>query len=94
MNMWQLLSMVYAHIHHHGFLESYTMWDHHGEKHVASYLGYYSTPRINTLTTTEVFDVIDDVMVEQNTNGENANEEGRGIGPKFDALFKELNTEL
>ncbi|CAI9265521.1 unnamed protein product [Lactuca saligna] len=41
-----------------------------------------------------MFDVIDDVMAEQNTNQENIDEEGRGIDPKFDDLFKELNTKL
>ena len=75
--------MVYAHKHDRGFLESYNMLDHHDEKHVISDLGYNLTPRINTTistpTTNAMFDVIDDVMAKQNTNGENVDEEGRGI---------------
>nr|KAJ0208865.1 hypothetical protein LSAT_V11C400175950 [Lactuca sativa] len=69
----------------------------YGEKHVASSdLGYKSTPRINTLvntpTTNEMFDVIDDVMVEQNTNEENIDDEGRCIDPEFDLFhFKVIN---
>ena len=41
-----------------------------------------------------MFDVIDDVMVEQNTNEENIDDEGRCIDPEFDVLFEELNTKL
>ena len=76
----QLLSTVYAHIHDHGFLKSYTIWIYHGEKHSVSDLGYNSTP-INIPTNNEMFDVIDDVMAEQNTNEENTDDEGRGMDP-------------
>ncbi|XP_023760659.2 uncharacterized protein LOC111909103 [Lactuca sativa] len=89
----QLLSTVYAHIHDRGFLKSYTIWIYHGEKHSVSDLGYNSTP-INIPTNNEMFDVIDDVMAEQNTNEENTDDEGRGMDPEFDALFEELNTKL
>lgn len=40
-----------------------------------------------------MFDVIDDVMLKQNTNEDNIDEEGLCIEPKFDVLFEELNTE-
>ncbi|XP_052627045.1 uncharacterized protein LOC128133587 [Lactuca sativa] len=94
-----VLPTVYAHLHDIGFLETYTTWIHHGEKHVGSSdLSYNSTPRtnipVNTPTSNEMFDVIDDVMVEQNTNEENIDEEGRGIDLEFDDLFEELNTKL
>ena len=41
-----------------------------------------------------MFDVIDDVLGERNTNEENIDEEGRGLDPEYDALFEELNTQL
>ncbi|XP_023744591.1 uncharacterized protein LOC111892768 [Lactuca sativa] len=90
-----VLPTVYAHLHAIRFLETYTTWIYHGEKHVGSSdLSYNSTPRTNTPTSNEMFDVIDDVMAEENTNEENIDEEGRGIDPKFDDLFEELNTKL
>ncbi|XP_023766938.1 uncharacterized protein LOC111915514 [Lactuca sativa] len=86
---------VYAHLHDIGFLEIYTTWIYHGEKHVGSSdLSYNSTPRTNTPTSNEMFDVVHDVMAEQNTNEENIDEEGRGIDSTFDDLFEELNTKL
>ncbi|KAD2805775.1 hypothetical protein E3N88_39152 [Mikania micrantha] len=46
------------------------------------------------LTNNEMFDALDDVIGEQNTYDENVNEYGDGLDTEFDALFKELNTEL
>ncbi|XP_023772644.2 uncharacterized protein LOC111921298 [Lactuca sativa] len=87
----QVLPTVYAHLHDIGFLETYTMWIYHGEKHVgSSNLSYNSTPRTNTPTSNEMSDVIYDVMAEQNTNEENIDEEGRGIDPWTNSSFDQL----
>ncbi|KAD4586292.1 hypothetical protein E3N88_23893 [Mikania micrantha] len=41
-----------------------------------------------------MFDAIDDVMAEHNTNDYDVDEYEGGLDPEFDALFMELNTEL
>ncbi|KAD7477602.1 hypothetical protein E3N88_00738 [Mikania micrantha] len=95
----QDLSTIYAHEHDRGFLQSYTTWVYHGEQ-------YSYAPEVESLwapnthtqeTNNEMFDVLEDVMAEQDTNEENEEEdeiEGTGLDTEFDALFNELNTEL
>ncbi|KAK1423448.1 hypothetical protein QVD17_18751 [Tagetes erecta] len=93
----QDLSTIYNHIYDVGFRESYTVWVHHGEE-------YSNDPEIESLfapntctieqNTNEMFDALDDVMAEQNTNEETTAQERIGLESDYDALFKELNTEL
>ena len=86
---------VCAHIHDRGFHKHYTIWIHHGEKYPTSRTNDFSHPTTtNTPTRNEMFDVIDDVMAERNTNEEDLDEGGSSEDHDFDALFEELNTEL
>ncbi|KAK1441484.1 hypothetical protein QVD17_07409 [Tagetes erecta] len=92
----QDLSTIYNHIHDVGFKESYTVWVHHGEE-------YYSHSEVESLfvsntqtveqNTNEMFDVLDDVIAEQNANEENIAQETTGLDSSYDALFKELNND-
>ncbi|KAI3699037.1 hypothetical protein L2E82_43030 [Cichorium intybus] len=91
---WHVMSTIYAHVHDRGFQHTYKIWTYHGEEYPASDLDTLWAARRHTTTTHEMFDVIDDVMAEQDTFEENRNEEGSGADPEFDALFEELNTEL
>ncbi|KAI3793976.1 hypothetical protein L1987_36600 [Smallanthus sonchifolius] len=95
------LNTIYGHIHDRGFPQSYQNWIYHGEQHprVAEIASLFAprttpTPPITTTTNNEMFDAIDDVMAEQNTNEDNIDEDGTGLDPEFDALFEELNKEL
>lgn len=88
-----VMSTIYAHVHDRGFQQTYKIWTYHGEEYPASDLDTLWAARRRTTTTHEMFDVIDDVMAEQDTFEENRNEEGSGADPEFDALFEELNTE-
>ncbi|KAD2393564.1 hypothetical protein E3N88_40541 [Mikania micrantha] len=93
----QNLATIYAHIHDRDFLQSYTTWVYHGEKYSnASEIErmWASNADNPPLTNNEMFDALDDVIGEQNTYDENVNEYGDGLDTEFDALFKELNTEL
>ncbi|KAD5961264.1 hypothetical protein E3N88_12737 [Mikania micrantha] len=92
----QDLSIIYAHIHDHGFLLSYKTWNYHGEKyHNADDIEALFAPKTRATTTNdEMFNIIDDVMAEMNTNEESVDEDVANLDPEFDALFKELNTEL
>ncbi|KAK1416898.1 hypothetical protein QVD17_26017 [Tagetes erecta] len=95
---WQYLDIVYAHVHDNGFQRGYTTWNYHGEKYAnASEIAALFAPRARTQATRtqhEMFDVIDDVMAEINTNTENVPEDVTRLDGEFDALFNELNTEL
>ncbi|KAI3803079.1 hypothetical protein L1987_31227 [Smallanthus sonchifolius] len=97
----QDLNMIYGHIHDCGFLQSYQNLIYHREQHprAAEITSLFAprttpTPPITTITNNEMFDSIDDVMAEQNTNEDNIDEDGTGLDPEFDALFEELNKEL
>ncbi|KAD4180477.1 hypothetical protein E3N88_29068 [Mikania micrantha] len=91
------LNTVYAHIHSRGFLQSYQTWNYHGERYANAdkvEALFDSRTHENDTRSLEMFDVIDDVMVEHNANEENTHEDESGLDPEFDALFKELKTEL
>ncbi|XP_076885268.1 uncharacterized protein LOC143534737 [Bidens hawaiensis] len=90
------LTVIKAHIRDKVFQQSYETWIYHGEELpnspvVDSLLG--SRKRI-VAPTQEMFDALDDVMAEQNTNEENIDEDANDLDPEFDELFAEVNTEL
>jgi hypothetical protein len=92
----QDMDTIKAHVRNKGFLESYELWNYHGEKHpnAAEIEALFAPPTRTPTTNNEMFDAIDDIMAEQNTNEENIDEDETAEDPEFDALFKELNTEL
>lgn len=70
---WHIVNMVYTNIHDFGFEESYNIWIFHGEEFPPSDLNnlwalkYRSTRVMAGENQHEkMFDVIDDVMVEEN----------------------------
>ncbi|XP_076897802.1 uncharacterized protein LOC143551209 [Bidens hawaiensis] len=90
------LTVIKAHIHDKGFQQSYETWIYHGEE-------LPNSPVVDALSgsrkrivvpTQEMFDALDDVMAEQNTNEVNIDEDANDLDPEFDALFAEVNTEL
>nr|KAJ0207053.1 hypothetical protein LSAT_V11C500252530 [Lactuca sativa] len=96
-----IVTTVYAHIHDRGFEDSYLIWIHHGEEYPPSHLdnlwaSKYRSTRVVAEENPheEMFNVIDDVMAEEDPHIENISQEATALDPEFDALFEEANTEL
>ncbi|XP_076952589.1 uncharacterized protein LOC143626347 [Bidens hawaiensis] len=89
------LKTIRNHIHEIGFLPSYQTWHYHGEIHprAAETSSLFSQTTRTPITNNEMFNLVDDIMEEQHTCSPPTNN-GAGLDPEFDELFKELNTEL
>ncbi|KAI3817395.1 hypothetical protein L1987_11185 [Smallanthus sonchifolius] len=82
------------HMYSFGFCRTYTMWSYHGESSIHPVIVVDDVEPRNDMD-----DVIEDVMGERmeedtNTNEGNSGTESRGVRDDFEALLKEVQSEL